>query len=252
MGDPVAELTEAVMNAQRGLRVHTERLASLLGKHKLLLPIAKPVPTGSLDVAFHCLPGPRGDPFCPLFTDDRSLSAVGHRRGWKTNGGPLELLEWSGATALESALRWVEGGLIRGAVLNPFHAAALELLPDEMRGLLTGDPTALRRHLQALPIQPEEEIITRRLQRPLPKELVDAIQGVIRSSPGLSRFSVTEVVSAERDEPSLLLSISTEVPVDGPACAAAVDRAVTGRIPSGYSHMDVMFDGAGTKQRRRH
>jgi len=251
VGDPVAELTEAVLRARRGLRVHTERLASLLQKRNLLLPIGKPAPPGSLDVAFYCLPGPRGDKFCPLFTDDRILSAIGHQRGWKTNGGPLELVEWSGTTALKSALRWVEAGLIRGAVVNPFHPTALELLPDEIRGLLSGDASALRRHLLVLPIQPEEEIITRRLQKPLPKQLVKAVEGVIRSSPGHARFSVMEIASAERETLSLLLSITTEVPVDGAAYAEAVDRAVTGKIPPGYSHMDVMFEGAGTKHRRQ-
>jgi hypothetical protein len=249
--EPLGDLTKAVMRARRGLSADTKLLASLLPDHKLFLPLGKPVPAGSLAVAYHAVPGPQGDKFCPLFTDDRILALVGQRRGWKTEAGPLELAELSGTQALKLALDWAEDGQIRGAVLNPFHAAALELSPDEMRGLLSGDPRALRRHLQALPIQPEEKFITRRPEGGLPKEFVEAIERLVRSTPGLGRFSIIEIVSAERDAPSLLLAIHTTVAVDGPTCAEAVDRAITGKVPPRYSHVDVKFEGAGTKQRPR-
>ncbi len=251
MGDPVAELTEAVMKAKRGLRVHTERLAALLPKHKLLLPLGRPVPAGTLDVAYHGLEEPNGGRFCPLFTEDQILSAAGHHRRWKTSGGPLMQLEWSGDVALRNALDWIEGGAIQGVALNPFHPSALELLPDEVRGLLSRDPGALRRHLLVLPIQPEEKLITRWVQTPLPKPLVEAVKGLVRSRRELARFSFMEVVSAERDAPSLLLTIDTTVAVDGPAYAEAVQRAVAGKIPPAYSHIDVMFMGAGTTQQPR-
>lgn len=251
MDEPLGELTKAVMQARRGLSADTKLLASLLPNHKLFLPLGKPVSAGSPTIVYHALEGPQGGKFCPLFTDDRILALLGHHRGWKTEARPLELAEFSGTQALKLALDWAEDGQIRGAVLNPFHPTGLELTPEEMRGLLSGDPRALRRHLQALPIQPEEKFITRRPEGGLPKGFVEAIERLIRSTPGLGRFSIIEIVSNERDAPSLLLAIDTKVPVDGPTCAAAVDRAITGKVPPRYSHVDVKFEGAGTKQHPR-
>ncbi len=251
MDEPLGELTKAVMQARRGLSADAKLLASLLPNHKLFLPLGKPVSADRPTIVYHAVQGPQGDKFCPLFTDDRILALVGHRRGWKTEAGPLELAEFSGTQALKQALDWAEDGQIRGAVLNPFHPTALELTPEEMRGLLSGDPRALRRHLKALPIQRDEKFITRKPQGDLPKRFVEAVEQAIRSRSEFAHFSLVEVVSAERDAPSLLLSIHTKVAVDGPTCAEAVDRAITGTVPPKYSHVDVMFVGAGTKQQPR-
>ena len=55
------DLTDAVRRARRGLRKDTSRLIETLRTHHLVLPLARPIPAGSAEIAVFLVQGPAGD-----------------------------------------------------------------------------------------------------------------------------------------------------------------------------------------------
>ncbi len=250
------DLTEAVARARTGVMREVGLFCSLLDSHALVLPLAQPVPgekaaaaavrTAGPDgasIQLHLVSGPKGEKICPMFTEDSILSRVGRHFGWTTGGGPLEMIQLGAKSALELALDMAGNGAIAGSVINPFDKTALDLTPEELRDLLRSDQRALRRRLRDLPIQKNEQFITREPSQPLP-ELARALEAVLAVHPELVGYTCVEVVSAERDQPVLLVSLQTRGDVDQGRIAEEAARAVEGKYPASYENLDLMFTSA--------
>jgi hypothetical protein len=158
---------------------------------------------------------------------------------WKTEAGPLEICEMPAKTALEFALQLTDEGKVHGAVLNPFHPTGFKLTGSEIRSLLKRD---LNQYLDSQPIRPGEHFITREPTRPLPSELLQALDAFVAITPEIQRYHFLEVVSAERERPILLLTINIKQKVDEQSLVHKLTTVLEGKLSSPYEYLDIRFE----------
>src|SRR3989338_4786873 len=166
------DLTPFVTQARRGLRRDVKALVDVLPKGLFFIPLAKRlddvplegeeqtiISTGSVIYA-HTLLHPESQIVADvLFTRREFLTRFQDEFGWRTEGGQLEYAAISAKITLELVLQNLESGKSAGLLVNPFHDAMLELQLDEVKALVKNESIPLKRYVQELPIQKEEQFV---------------------------------------------------------------------------------------------
>lgn len=250
---PQEDLTGVVIEARRGLRRDVKLLCDALKEGWLFAGLAKRLSEGSDDrrvhlhagqqIALHHLSHPETHEIaCAAFTRLEFLTPLQEQLNWRTDGGPLEYCRLPARPLFEMILPDLNSGAVSHLVINPFQETVLELAKEEVAALVKNEPIPLKRYLQQLPIQENEQIIVGKPAVPPPAILVQVIENYVRTHPDLDGYNLFQMFNTERDTESHLgLNLRAKSSSKREDIVREITLAMEGKIPPpGY--IDIVFN----------
>lgn len=253
-GEPAAGITDAVARAKRGTRSDVAALVDALRDGELHVPLARAVddvPVGDpvplpeeLSLTPHVLAEEGGGLYCAVFTDPAILMPLERQLGWKTDGETLQYCTVPAVLALDMALQVMDEERVLGLVFNAMHATELVLDRREVGSIAKGKPLPLVGYVQHIAADTEASTLVAEPDSDPPRELVDAIEHLVRTIPEIESYELLSTFNAERDlEPHLTLRVRTCGSPSYEVLAQRIIAELEGKVPPpGY--IDIVFDAA--------